>query len=92
MINKMYIASGQGQTTPGDKILMSTETSCHFLHLLQVSKKSLWSLILLIFMILYMYITPGQGLTTPGDEILMSTGTACHFGHLLQVSKNLFEV
>ena len=36
----MYIAAGQGQTTPGDKILMSTETSCHFGHLLQVEKKS----------------------------------------------------
>ena len=32
----MYIAPGQGQTTPGDKILLSTETSCHFAHLLQV--------------------------------------------------------
>ena len=31
-----YIAGGQGQTTPGDKILMSTETSCHICHLLQV--------------------------------------------------------
>ena len=28
----MYIAAGQGQTTPGDKILMPTETSCHFGH------------------------------------------------------------
>ena len=36
----MYIAAGQGQTTPEDKILMSTETSCHFGHLLQVSKTS----------------------------------------------------
>ena len=32
----MYIATGQGQTTPGDEILMSVETSCHFGHLLQV--------------------------------------------------------
>ena len=65
----MYIAAGQGQTTPGDKILMSTESSCHFSHLLQVSKKiSLKSdFIHLFFMILYMYIhvAPGQGLTTP---------------------------
>ena len=62
----MYIAAGQGQTTPGDKILMSTETSCHFGHLLQVSKKiSLKSdFIQFFFMILYMYIAPGQGLTT----------------------------
>ena len=61
----MYIAAGQGQTTPGDKISMSTETSRHFGNLLQVSKESLWSLILYnFFMILYMYIALGQGLTT----------------------------
>ena len=37
----MYIAAGQGQTTSGDKILMSTETFCHFGHLLQkISLKS----------------------------------------------------
>ena len=36
----MYIAAGQGQTTSGDKILMPAETSCHFSHLLQVSKKN----------------------------------------------------
>ena len=84
----MYIAPGQGQTTPGDKFFMSTETSCHFGHLLQVSNKiSLKSnFIHFFFMILYMYIAPGQGLTTPWDEILMSTGTSCHFGDLLQVS------
>ena len=62
----MYIAACQGQTSPRDKILMSTETICHFGHLIQVSKKSPWSLILYnFFMILYMYIAPGQGLTTP---------------------------
>ena len=63
----MYIAGSQGQTTPGDKILMSTETSCHFCHLLQVSKKSLWSVSLYNFFswFIYMYIAPGQGLTTP---------------------------
>ena len=63
----MYIAIGQGQTTPGAKILMSTETSCHFGHLLQVSKKPLRSLILYIFffMILYMYISLGQVQTAP---------------------------
>ena len=61
----MYIAAGQGQTTPGDKILMSTETSCHFDHLLQVWKNSLWSLdFIQFFHDLYMYIAPGQGLIT----------------------------
>ena len=32
----MYIAPEQRQTTTGDKILMSTEIFCHFIHLLQV--------------------------------------------------------
>ena len=37
----MYVAPGQGLTTPWDEILMSTGTPCHFSHLLQVSKRSL---------------------------------------------------
>ena len=35
----MYIALGRGWQHPGDEILMSTGTSCHFSHLLQVQKK-----------------------------------------------------
>ena len=27
---------GAGADNPGDKVLMSTELSCHFIHLLQV--------------------------------------------------------
>ena len=76
----MYIAGDQGQTTPGDKILMSTETSCHFRHLLQVSKISLKSdFIQFFFMILYMYIAPGQGLTTP-------------WGRNFDVNRNIFSL
>ena len=67
----MCIAAGQGQTTPGDKILMSTETSCHFSHLLQVSKNlfEVW-FYTIFFMILYMYIhgAPGQGQTAPRGQ------------------------
>ena len=37
MILCMYIARGRGIQPPGDKVLMSTETSCHFGHLLLVS-------------------------------------------------------
>ena len=39
---------GRDRKPPGDKILMSTGRPYHFNHLLQVSKKSLWSLILYI--------------------------------------------
>ena len=30
---------GRGRQPPGDKVFMSTEMPCHFIHLLQVSKK-----------------------------------------------------
>ena len=83
----MYIDAGQGLTTPGDKILMSTETSCHFGHLLQVSKNLFEVLILYIFFYDFIHVySPRAGADKPiGDEILMSTGTSCHFSHLLQV-------
>ena len=72
----MYIAACQGQTTPGDKILMSTETSCQFGHLLQFSRKKKKSLKSDFIQFLYMYIAPRQGLTT-----------LC--GHNFDVNKNL---
>ena len=66
----MYIAACQGQTTPGDKILMSTETSYHFGHLLQFSKKNLFEVwfYTFFFTILYMYIAPGQWQTAPRGQ------------------------
>ena len=59
----MYIAAGQGQTTPGDKIFMSTETSV-ICYKFQKKLFVVW-FYTICFMILYMYIAPGQGLTTP---------------------------
>ena len=50
----MYIAAGQGQTFPGDKLLMSTWTSCHFGHLLQIfGKNSLQSDFIQFFLWFY---------------------------------------
>ena len=44
---------------------MSIETSCHFVHLLQVSKKSLLSLILYNFFHYFIHVySPGAGVTT----------------------------
>ena len=52
---------------PGDQILMSKERPYHFTHLLQVSKKSLFSLILYNFFhdLTHIYIAPGQGAYSP---------------------------
>ena len=66
----MYIAPGQGLTTLGHEFFMSTGTSYHFGHLLQVKKKiSLKSdFIQFFFMILYIYIAPRPGQTAPRGQ------------------------
>ena len=82
----MYIAAGQGLDNARGHILMSTETSCRFGHLLQVSKNlsEVW-FYAIFFMILHMYMP--WGWQPLGHEIFMSSGTSCHFDHMLQVSK-----
>ena len=56
-----------------NKILMSTERPCHFAHLLQVSKKYLWSLNLYIFLPVFIHVySPGTGADNPlGSEFLI---------------------
>ena len=94
MILYMYIAPGQGQTAPGDKVLMSTEMSCHFIHLMQVLKKCLWSLILynLFYDLKHVY-SPGAGADSPqGTQFgcqqkgIITLPICCKF------QRNLFEV
>ena len=58
----VYSRRSGADNLQGDKILMSTETSCHFGHLLQISKKSLWSLILYTFFHDFIHV---YSLTTP---------------------------
>ena len=86
----MYIATCQGKTTPGVKILMSKETSCHFGHMLQVSKKSLWSLILFNYFHDFIHVySPWQALGTKcwcQQENLVTSVICCKF------QNNPFEV
>ena len=66
MILYLYIAPGQGQRTLGDKLLMSTESPYHFDHLLRVSNKSLWILILYTFLNVFSHVySPGAGADSP---------------------------
>ena len=66
MLLYMYTAPGQGQTTLGDKILMSTERPYHFGHLLQSSKTSLQPLILYTFFHDFIHVySPGARADNP---------------------------
>ena len=88
----MYIAAGQGQTTPGDKILMSTETSCYFGHLLQVSKNlfEVWFYTYFFHDFIHVY-NPKAGADNP-----LGTTFLCQHAHLVTLvicckfQKNLF--
>ena len=92
MILYMYIAPGQGLTTPWGRNFYVNRNVLSLRSFVASVKKSLWRLILYnFFIILYMYIVPEQGQTAPGDKVLMSTKTSCHFIHLLQVSKKSLQ-
>ena len=65
MILYMYIAPEQGQTAPGDNVLMSTEMSCHFIHLLQIKKMSSKSDFIYFFHDLINVYSPGAGADSP---------------------------
>ena len=65
MILYMYIVPGQGQTSPWGQILISTERSYHFAHLLQVSKKSLGTLLFILFHAFIHVSSPGARADNP---------------------------
>ena len=74
---------------------MSTGTSCHFGHLLQVLKKiSLKSdFMQFFFMILYMYIAPGQGQTAPrGQSFNVNRNVLSFHSFDASFQKNAFEI
>ena len=95
----MYIAAGQGQTTPGDTILMSTETTCHFGYLVQVSKKSPWSLILYTFFHDFKHLySPGAGADNPLEmkfccqqEHLVTSVICCKLTLWSRILYNIFH-
>ena len=75
----MYITPGRGWQPLGNEILMPTGTSCHFGHLLQVSKKSLWCLVLYIFFQDFIHVySPGSGADNP-----LETKFWCQQEHLV---------
>ena len=89
----MYIAAGQGQTTPGTKVWcqqkpLVTSVICY---MFQQNLFEIW-----FYTFFHDFINvycQWQEWQPFGDEMLMSTGTSCHFGHLFASFKNhVFEV
>ena len=85
----MYIAAGQGQTTPrGQNFDVNRNLLSLRSFATSFNKISLKSDFIKFFSWFYACIQPqGRGWQPPGDKILTSTGTSCHFRHLLQVPK-----
>ena len=95
MILHVYIAPQQGWQPLGDEILMSFDVNKNILSLwsfVASFKKSLWSLILYNFFILYMYIAPGQEQTAPrGQNFDVNRNVVTSF-ICCKFPKNVFEV
>ena len=87
----MYIAAGQGQTTPGDKILISSETSCHFSHCYKFQKISLKSDFIQFFFHDFIHVytcSPGAG----ADNFYVNRNILSLWSFVASFKKNLFEV
>ena len=89
MILYMYIAPGQGQTTPWGQnfdVNRNSLSLCPFVaSLKKIALKSIFSSFWLCFF--HMYIAPGRGRQTIGDKNFMTTERPFLFAHMLQVSK-----
>ena len=89
MILYMYIAPGQGQTTPWGQtfdVNRKPLSLCPFVAgLKKIALKS--DFIYIFFIFHHMYTAPGRGRQSIGDKILMTTERPFLFTHMLQVSK-----
>ena len=89
MILYMYIAPGQGHTTPWGPtfdINRKPLSLCPFVAgLKKIALKS--DFIYIFFMFHHMYIVPGRGRQSIGDKILMAKKRPILFAYTFQVSK-----
>ena len=91
MILYMYIAPGQGLKKFTDKTLMSTGTSCHSGHLLQVLKNISLKLILYIFFHDFIHVySPMAG--PQGTKFLCQQKCLVTAFIFCKFQKNVFEV
>ena len=86
----MYIAQGQGQTTPkGQNFDVNRNVLSLYPLVASVKEIYLKSDFIHFFHDLKHVYSPGAGGIQPlGDKVLMSTETSYHFGHLLLVSNH----
>ena len=91
MILHMYIAQGQGQTTPrGQTFDVNRKALSLYPFVAGFKEISLKSNFIHFFFhdLIHVYSPGAGGIQPPGDKVLMSTERSCHFGHILLVSNH----
>ena len=85
----MYIAPGQGHTTPWGQHFDVNRNSLSLFPFVASLKKIAFKISSSFCMIVFfhMYIAPGRGRQTIGDKHFMTTERPLLFAHMLQVSK-----
>ena len=89
MILYMYIAPGQGQTTPWGQNFDVNRNSlplCPFVDSLKTNLFEI-SFFIIFICLFHMYIALGRGRQPTGDKKFMTTERPFLFAHMLQVSK-----
>ena len=84
----MYIAPGQGQTTPrGQNVDVKRKALSLYPFVASFKEISLKSdLYIFVHDLIHVYSLGAGGIQPPGNKVLMSLEISCHFGHLLLVS------
>ena len=85
----MYIAPGQGQTTPWGQNFDVNRNSLSLCPFVASLKKNLFEVrfFTIFYVFFHMYIAPGRGRQPIGDKKFMTTKRPFLFAHMLQVSK-----
>ena len=90
----MYIAPGQGQTTPRRQNFVVNRKALSLYPFVasfkEISLKSDFIKKKKNHDLIHVYSPGAGGIQPPGDKVLMSTETSCHFDHLLLVSNHSF--
>ena len=90
MILYMYIAPGQGQTTPWGQnfdVNRNFLSLCPFVASLKKNHSEVRFFTVFMCFFFHMYIAPGRGRQPIGDKNFKTTERPFFFAHMMQVSK-----
>ena len=90
----MYIAQGWGRQPIGDKVLMSTETSCHFIHWFKFKRNvfEVWFYTILFHDLIHIYSPRVRADSPRGQKFDVNRKASSLYPFVASFKSKLFEV